>query len=309
MGRSAIEQDKSHGIHLLSGAAETVPSDFGDPFPPLPTSFLAIAPTAGGKSMVLLNLVLRFYRGKFHKIVLFCPSANLDPQFKHLHDFLKRQYPDQNDLVFEEPNPAKMEEILTTQRKTVEYCRKHKQSPPQLFVIYDDLADRGDLMRGHSWLLTLATRGRHMCTTWWVSAQAFRLVGPPVRKNARCMVIFRLTNHKEVESLCEELSGIYTPREVMAIYDQATTNAPFSFLFVRLDMVSKDRNNVFWQNFEGRLRPVDIEESDEDGHRLADRPGALPAGLQGRVPGPGAAKGKARAVQDAGARHKAAART
>lgn len=304
MGRSAAEQDKSRSIMLFDGAADRVPSDYGDPFPALPTSFLAIAPTSGGKTMVLLNLILRFYRGKFAKIVLFCPSANLDPQYKHLHDYLAKEYPDQKDLVHEEPSPAKMEAILTDQRKIVEWARKNKQKPPQLFVIYDDLADRGDLMRGHSWLLTLATRGRHFCTSWWVSAQAFRLVGPPIRKNARCMVIFRLTNAKEVESLCEELSGIYTPQEVMAIYDHATTKEAFSFLFVRLDMVSKDRKDVFWQNFHGRLSPVEDKDSDDE-HRLDSASPAIPAGTQRHVPGPGAAKGPQRAVQNAGSRDKA----
>ena len=51
---------KPHGneIHVFSGAAETAPRQHAsEPFPDLPTSFLLAAPTASGKTMIILNIL------------------------------------------------------------------------------------------------------------------------------------------------------------------------------------------------------------------------------------------------------------
>ena len=93
-------------------------------------------------------------------------------------------------------------------------------------------------------MVSLATRGRHFGVTWIISSQVLNLV-------------WRLRNHKEVETLCEELSGVYDAKTIMAIYDHATPE-PFSFLFVRLD--AKTRRDMFWLRFESRLC---IKESDD----------------------------------------------
>ena len=68
-------------IHVFPGAAETIPSAHGPPFPDLPTSFLLAAPTASGKTMIILNLLLRYYKDQFARIWIFSPSIKLDPQY------------------------------------------------------------------------------------------------------------------------------------------------------------------------------------------------------------------------------------
>ena len=64
------------------------------------------------------------------------------------------------------------------------------------------------------------------------------------------MCVWRLRNFKEIEALCEELSGVYNRETIMALYSHATTD-PYSFLFVRLD--AKTRDDMFWLRFEKRL--------------------------------------------------------
>jgi hypothetical protein len=135
---------------------------------------------------------------------------------------------------------------------------------PQVCVVLDDLADRGDILQkrqgaasGGSWLVTLATRGRHMGVTWIVSSQVLNLVGTVIRKNCRRMCIWRLRNHKEVETLCEELSGIYDKNTLMDMYREATAE-PYSFMFVRLD--AKTRETMFFLRFEAALVPEDVAE-------------------------------------------------
>ena len=203
-------------IHVFPGAAETVPCPHGAPFPDLPTSFLLGAPTASGKTMIILNLLLRYYKDMFARIWIFSPSIKLDPQYAPLRKMLEKMTDHQREpLMFENMDQAALGKVLDKQRKITEECRKRKVKPPQVCVILDDLADRGDILQrrqggtsGGSWLVTLATRGRHFGVTWIISSQCLNLVGTVIRKNVRCMCIWRLRNYKEIETLCEELSGV-----------------------------------------------------------------------------------------------------
>ena len=257
-----------NAIHVYEGAAETVPCPYVEPFPDLPTSFLLAAPTASGKTMIILNILLRYYKDMFARIWFFSPSIKLDPQYAPLRKYLEKMVPDheKEPLYFEDLEMAVLGKLLDDQRKITEDCRKKKIKPPQVCVILDDLADRGDLLTKRqggdkgSWMVSMATRGRHSGVTWIISSQVLNLVGTVLRKNVRCMCVWRLRNHKETEALCEELSGIYDTKTVMSLYNHATTEA-FSFLFVRLD--AKTRRDMFWLRFESRLLPK--EESDTDG--------------------------------------------
>jgi hypothetical protein len=93
--------------------------------------------------------------------------------------------------------------------------------------------------------------------TWIVSSQVLNLVGTVIRKNCRCMCVWRLRNHKEVETLCEELSGVYSKDVLMDLYRAATAD-PYSFMFIRLD--AKTRETMFYLRFEQRLAPEDVED-------------------------------------------------
>ena len=256
---------KGNAIHVYGGAAETLPCAYGEPFPDLPTSFILAAPTASGKTMIILNLLLRYYKDQFARIWMFSPSIKLDPQYEPLRKYLERMSnQDTEPLMFEDLDQQVLGRILNDQRQIVEECRKRKQQSPNVCIVLDDLADRGDILQkrqgaasGGSWLVTLATRGRHFGVSWIVSSQVLNLVGTVIRKNCRCMCVWRLRNHKEVETLCEELSGVYDKDTLMQLYRTATAD-PYSFMFVRLD--AKTRETMFWLRFEARLVPEDVEE-------------------------------------------------
>jgi len=263
--------DKGNQIHVFGGGAETIPCPFGEPFPDLPTSFCLAAPTASGKTMIILNILLRYYKDMFHRIWMFSPSIKLDPQYAPLRKYLEKMTNQQHEpTMFEDLNQSVLGKLLDEQRTITEECRKRKIKPPQCCVILDDLADRGDILTKRqggnqgSWMVSLATRGRHFGVTWIISSQVMNLIGTVIRKNCRCMCVWRLRNHKEVETLCEELSGVYDAKTIMAIYDHATTEA-FSFLFVRLD--AKTRRDMFWLRFESRLCIKESDDGLDDGER------------------------------------------
>ena len=184
-------------IQLYPGGAETFPCRYGEPLPPLPSSFILAGPTASGKSQILLSLLLKFYKGEFARVWVYCPSFKLDPQYKPLRDLLDSMCDQSKEpLYFEEMNHAHLGKVLDEQREIVESCRKRKVKAPQVCVVLDDLGDQGDVLatrRGGksegSWLTTLACRGRHLQVTWIVSAQKLNQVGLTVRANARCMCV------------------------------------------------------------------------------------------------------------------------
>ena len=264
------QEPSGNQIHVFPGAAETVPCPHGAPFPDLPTSFLLAAPTASGKSQIILNLLLRYYKDQFARIWIFSPSIKLDPQYAALRKHLEKMSDQQKEpLYFEDMDQAALGKILNEQRLITESCRKRKVKPPQVCVVLDDMADRGDILQKRSggqsngsWLVTLATRGRHMNVTWIISSQCLNLVGTVIRKNCRAMCVWRLRNYKEIETLCEELSGVYDKNTIMELYRHATEE-PYSFLFVRLD--AKTRGEMFFKRFEKRLiSKGDASPSDSD---------------------------------------------
>ena len=278
-------------IHVYGGGAETEPCPYGEPFADLPTSFLLAAPTASGKTMIILNLLLRYYKDMFARIWIFSPSIKLDPQYAPLRKALEKMSDQQKEpLMFEDLDQAVLGKLLDEQRTIVEECRKRKIKAPQVCVILDDLADRGDILTKRqggdkgSWLISLATRGRHLGVTWIISSQVLSLIGTVIRKNVRCLAIWRLRNYREIETICEELSGIYSKDEIMELYKHATAEA-FSFLFVRLD--AKTRDNMFWLRFEKRLVPKQTDDGDDGAGSVGSDPGGVQQIREaGSEPGP-----------------------
>ena len=126
-------------IHVFPGAAETIPCPHGAPFPDLPTSFLLGAPTASGKTMIILNLLLRYYKDQFARIWIFSPSIRLDPQYAPLRRALEKMTDQQKEpLMFEDMDQAALGKVLDEQRKITEERRKRNVKPPQVCVCVCD---------------------------------------------------------------------------------------------------------------------------------------------------------------------------
>ncbi len=257
-------------IKLFPGAAKTEPCPYGAPLPDLPTNFLLGAPTASGKTQIILNLILRYYKGMFARVWIFCPSIRLDPQFKPILEYLEKMTDQKREpLIFEEFDAAKVGQILEEQRAIVESCRKRKVTPPQVAIVLDDRADHGDIFTsrrggqsGGSWLVTLGVRSRHLYVTWIVSTQKLNLIGTVLRANTRTLCVWRLRSQKETDLLCEELSGYYPKETILSIFEYATRE-PYSWLTVKLD--AKDKRDLFWLRFERRLIPESECISNADG--------------------------------------------
>ena len=279
----------SRSLTIYPGAAETQPCPYGAPLPDIPTNFAYAGGTGSGKSIALLNNLCNHYMkggtSMFARIFFFSPSIYLDPQYKVIRDMLEKMTDQKREkTMFESFDQSAVEKILDDQRAIVESCRKRKVKAPQICIVLDDLGDQADVLTnrrgakaGGSWMTTLACRGRHLCVTWMVTVQKLNQLGLTIRANLRNLAVWRLRNNKEIEILCEELSGYYDRNIIHDLYMHATEE-PYSFLFCRLD--AKTRADVFWLRFESRLSP----QSEDTTNDVPGVPAGGPLGSGSSVP-------------------------
>ena len=178
---------------------------------------------------------------------------------------------------------------------------------PHVLLILDDMGDYADIMQarkgakiGGSWMTALATKGRHFQVSWLVTCQKFNQIGRVVRSNVRNLLVWRQRNAKEVESLCEELSGWYPKETVLQMYEHATSAADYSFLLIRLDV--KKAEDAFWLRFEKRLLPTNAERGVSDGGPVGSKL------LEAQPPGSGGGSSSGESSDEGDARGKAARR-
>jgi hypothetical protein len=223
--------------------------------PPTPIRGIILAPSGGGKTVLLVSLLLDMYRGAFARIYVFSPSVDIDAAWRPVKDYVKKELgvdEDKESCFFNSWDPAALQEILETQGKMVEYQKKNKYKKIHgICVIVDDFADDPQVMHSNSNLLsTLFMRGRHLMCSTILSTQKYRAMATMIRTNAQFLIVFRLRNHKELQALLEEISAVYTAQTLQRMYEHAT-DEPYSFLYCLL--TAKKKEDMFFKRFEERL--------------------------------------------------------
>jgi len=118
-------------------------------------------------------------------------------------------------------------------------------------VIIDDFADRPDIIHAAGNVLsTLFVRGRHTGISCWLSSQKLTAISTVARTNFRFLLVWRLRNAKEIQSLLEELSAIYPVKVLQEMYEEAVSE-PYSFWYINL--VAKKKEDMFYVRFEHKL--------------------------------------------------------
>ena len=218
----------------------------------LPTRAIVCAPSGGGKTVLLSNLILDVYRGCFSRIYIFSPSITIDytwaPVKKYIEHDMKAIESEDDKFYYDEYDPIALDHIIETQHKITDYMKKHKYKTLfQILIVIDDFADDPAFTRQSKLLHQLYVRGRHNSISTITSTQKYNVIAPIVRINATQLYVFRLRNYKDLEAIVEELSAVTDKKTLLEIYHTATAE-PYSFLFVNL--VSHDKNKMFHIKFE-----------------------------------------------------------
>ena len=225
----------------------------------LPTRAIICAPSGSGKTVLLTNYILDIYRNLFSRIYIFSPSisvdANWNPVKQYIANELKLKETEDDKFYYDHYDADALQKIIYTQHKIIEYMKQNKyKNLYQILIIVDDMADDPIFTRKSKLLHQLYIRARHDAISTITSVQKYYVLAPIIRINATQLYVFRLRNYKDLESILEELSALAPKKELLDIYNAATKD-PYSFLFINL--VSQDKNHMFYIRFEKRFELED----------------------------------------------------
>ena len=245
---------------LKSGYAVDFPQAKNKILPQLPFRALALAPSSGGKTNMLVTLLTdpRFYKGKFSHIYWCSPTATVDPSLDVLRDYIREQGNQGED------DPAFMDSIDVTflqsrvdrQKKVTEYLKKHKvkQKAWNMLIVLDDLADvKRGLPEISRFVDSLFVKARHWGVSVVLSTQKLKLplISPTVKVNCTCLFSWRLRNMSDLwDGLIHEYSALVDKEKLYDAYKQAVS-IPYNFLYINL--LAKDIDHMFYSGFNERF--------------------------------------------------------
>ena len=258
---------------------------------PTPCRYLLVGPSGSGKSVLLVDFLVRLYRGAFQRIFVFSPSIHIDSAWKPVFKYVEKTLgvdSEQEQWAFDEWDDEKLKEIVETQKAIIQE-QKHQKAGKELYgiaIVVDDFADdprvmasRSGASAGGSMLNTLLVRGRHMQISTFMSVQKLRLAGSILRVNAQAICVFRLRNKLELDAIVEELSAVYSKEQLLEMYELATRE-PYSFWYVYL--AAKRKEDMFYLRFDKRLTPA---LSGPSGKGIIDDHGSFAASSAASAPG------------------------
>ena len=145
--------------------------------------------------------------------------------------------------------------IIDTRTKVTK-CLKHNNEKKlyNILVILDDIADAPEIARHNQLLQSLYARARHTGIAVITASQkdSVSMLHPVIRVNATQLFIFRLRNKKELDRIIEELGALGDPKVLLEI---TATAEDFNVLYV--DLMNKNINDMFYQNFSAKIQIED----------------------------------------------------
>ena len=199
-------------------------------------------------------MILDIYRDCFSRIYIFSPSINVDYQtWEPVKKYIEKDIPNNDNEVFyfDHYDEEALSNIIDTQRKIIEYQKKHNHKKLfQILIVVDDFADDVKFSRNSKLLHSLFTRGRHSQISTIAATQKFNALSPIIRVNASNLYVFRLRNYSDLQAFLDEVSAI-APKDVILEMYHTATDEPYSFLNVNL--VAKQRNNIFMIRYDKKL--------------------------------------------------------
>jgi len=223
----------------------------------LPIRSIILGPSGSGKSILLQNMILYIYKNCFSRVFIFSPSINVDyqtwqPVKKYLDSDVNTSEDKYDKFYFDHYEEEALFNIIDTQRKIIEYQKKHNHNKLfSILIVVDDHADDVKFSRNSKLLHSLFTRGRHSQISTIVATQKFNALSPIIRVNASDLYVFRLRNYSDLQAFLDEVSAI-APKDVILEMYSLATDEPYSFLTVKL--TAKNKNDIFMIRYDKKLK-------------------------------------------------------
>ncbi len=233
--------------------------------PPTPFRGVLCSPSGNGKTVLLVDMIVRLYRGAFERIYVFSPSVHVDSTWGPVKNYIENDLKidgDKEPFFFDTWDPDVVREIIDTQRRVIEESKKQKiKQLYGILIVIDDFADDSRVVHASGSIInSFYVRHRHLQISCITSVQKLRLLSPTIRVNAQFMLVWRLRNRLELQSLLEEISAVYDIKTLEKMYQMAT-DEPFSFWYILLTALRKE--DMFFLRFEKKMVPTIKNESEK----------------------------------------------
>ena len=224
-----------------------------------PIRCIVTGSSGSGKGILIANLITDVFAHKWERVYVFSKTAKTDHTWEAVDKFLRKnlKIPEDEQLFFDDFDVNKLNEIIETQKRIIEYQKKKNQNPLlQIAIIIDDFGGDENIMRhkkGEA-LKNLFLMGRHFGINVIISVQKYRLAGTVMRTQATLLMYFKARSMNDLEAFLEENSALAPggKKQLMEIYKMATAE-PFGFLTI--NQLTKDPSKIFMKNLESYLVP------------------------------------------------------
>lgn len=134
------------------------------------------------------------------------------------------------------------------------------QIAPTAMLVIDDMAST-PIYNHHSLseLTNLQMKNRHYKMSVLNLVQAYKLCPRSIRLNSRVMMMFPCKSEKMIKEFADTASSQYTPDEFLKLFEYATKDKPYDFLYID---VAEPKG--FRKNFNERLDIIGGEKDDEE---------------------------------------------
>ena len=204
----------------------------------------------------MLNLAFRIWRGYFGRIYLFSPTADVDhtwaPLEAHIRKELKVEESEQ--VFFNTFSEKKLEELLETQRKIVQWQKKNQPNEKihQILILIDDFGSDQNIMKHTKVLDKLYTQGRHIFVSTVISQQRWMMASSTQRSQATLVIYGKPRSELDWKKFAEENSALAGGMKNLEEMMRIATSEPYGFL--TLDLLTQDPNKRFLKNFHTYLQ-------------------------------------------------------
>ena len=105
---------------------------------------MLVGPSGGGKTVLLINMILDVYRDCFSRVYIRSPSINVDSTWKPVKDYIRDHIKpsDREKCYFDSYEPSELEQVIKTQQTVTYYQKEQKHKYLyQILIVIDDFAD------------------------------------------------------------------------------------------------------------------------------------------------------------------------
>ena len=220
--------------------------------------------------MLAVNVITDFYRKCFEKIYIFSRTARLDSNYEKIIEYAEKLGQDESEepFVFEDLDVEALERIMKERKSLIQRIKAQGDTKklPGCLIYIDDLSDSAILSKktGEGIIPKLFTQARHYAISLWVNVHSVNSLGPLARKQASGLILFKITNAREYDSVKQQFAHLVGNDEFDALYDIAAGKQapPYSFLtvFPNAHRADDPEKPMFMARFDQALLVVDPDE-------------------------------------------------